>query len=208
MIALNLRHLSTSLGAVTAISAIACTLAAPAIAAGNLVDNGNGTITATGVNGSGANGLWFCSPATVATACTGSNYDYGNHFDSGVYQVGSQVYTPTSPGMVSLPAGTYNVQLVDAPNASISLSNVFIGTVPTPEPTSTPQSPPPVLQAFAASSTASCDERAQDSLNWGGASAGGWSESWQQWVNGGAGGTACQRTLTYNVNTRSWDAAR
>lgn len=201
----RVRRTARTLGTLIATIAMASALAPAALAVGSLVDNGNGTITAMGVNGSGANGLWICSTATAAASCTGSNYDYGNHFTSGVYQVGSQVYTPTSPGMVSLPAGTYNIQLVDAPNGSTTLTNVSIGAAPA---NSGAASPASILQAFAGPTSGTCDDAASPLLNWAGVESGSWGRSWQQWVNDGNGGAVCQRTLSYSSNLGRWTIAR
>jgi hypothetical protein len=65
------------------------------------------------------------------------------------------------------------------------------------------QSPPPVAQALAMPVSGSCLDVKDADLNWGGAESGNWKPSWQQWVNNGAGGSVCQRTLNY-VGAGKW----
>jgi len=64
--------------------------------------------------------------------------------------------------------------------------------------------PAPRIQQFEKPATGTCDEAAPEGLNWGGASSGGWGESWAQWVNEGQGGAVCTRTLDYNNSTATW----
>lgn len=64
--------------------------------------------------------------------------------------------------------------------------------------------PVPVLQQFAKPATGTCDDAAPASLNWAGVSSGGWGQSWAQWVNGGAGGPVCTRTLSYSQSAAAW----
>ncbi len=54
--------------------------------------------------------------------------------------------------------------------------------------------PPPVYEAIAKSGA--CDTE------------NGWAESWQHWVNAGAGGAVCERTLVYLVGQGNWFVAR
>jgi len=64
--------------------------------------------------------------------------------------------------------------------------------------------PAPVLQQFQMLATGTCDEAQPEGLNWGGASSGGWGESWAQWANESQGGPVCTRTLAYNTSTGTW----
>ena len=64
--------------------------------------------------------------------------------------------------------------------------------------------PPPVLQQFGMPSSGTCDVAAPVMLNWGGASSGGWGNSWAQWANGGIGGPVCTRTLVYSNSASRW----
>ena len=70
--------------------------------------------------------------------------------------------------------------------------NIVYGGVSAPS-----QAPPPVLQAVGLPVSGSCLEVNDAHLNWGGAKSGGWTKSWQQWMNSGSGGAVCQRTLYY-----------
>ncbi len=68
------------------------------------------------------------------------------------------------------------------------------------------QSPPPVPQAVTMPVSGSCLDVKDADLNWGGSVSGNWKPSWQQWVNNGAGGSVCQRTLNY-VGAGRWAAS-
>ena len=63
----------------------------------------------------------------------------------------------------------------------------------------------PHIQEFAMPETGTCDEAQSEGLNWGGVASGGWGESWAQWMNDGAGGDVCTRTLAYNTSTAAWE---
>lgn len=67
--------------------------------------------------------------------------------------------------------------------------------------------PQDVQQAVGMPASGSCDTITDTSLNWGDAPSGGWVASWGQWLNDGAGGVACVRTLTYNEETALWEVA-
>lgn len=64
--------------------------------------------------------------------------------------------------------------------------------------------PTPVVQQFGKPAVGTCDEAAPSTLNWANVSSGGWGESWSQWMNGGAGGFVCTRTLVYSTATAKW----
>jgi hypothetical protein len=72
---------------------------------------------------------------------------------------------------------------------------------------STDLGPAPVVQQFGTPTSGTCADAAPVTLNWGGASSGGWSESWAQWMNGGAGGAVCTRTLQYSGSSGRWGAS-
>ena len=53
-----------------------------------------------------------------------------------------------------------------------------------------------------------CDSYSNDSLSPAGVpGSDGWKPSWSQWVNDGAGGPVCTRTLTYDTNAAAWKAS-
>lgn len=63
---------------------------------------------------------------------------------------------------------------------------------------STPESedaPADVIQQFGRTDAHTCDAMANSALNWAGAAAGGWANSWAQWMNEGTGGFVCTRSL-------------
>ena len=67
--------------------------------------------------------------------------------------------------------------------------------------------PSPVLQQVGLPASGSCADLSTPSLNWGGASSGGWGQSWAMWPNGGRGGSVCTRTLMYSSALGHWIAA-
>ena len=89
----------------------------------------------------------------------------------------------TDPNDINTTFATFTVTYPDAPAAG---------------------GPAPVIQQFEKPATGTCDEAQPEGLNWGGASSGGWGESWAQWANEGQGGTVCTRTLAYNNSTGTW----
>lgn len=63
---------------------------------------------------------------------------------------------------------------------------------------STPSdAPPPVLQQFGAPVTGACSDVAPRELDWARVGSSGWSLSWAQWMNKGAGGAVCTRMLVH-----------
>lgn len=72
---------------------------------------------------------------------------------------------------------------------------------------SSSSAPAPVVQEFGTPASGTCVDAAPATLNWGGASSGGWSESWAQWMNGGRGGAVCTRSLVYSTSSGRWGAA-
>lgn len=67
--------------------------------------------------------------------------------------------------------------------------------------------PADVYQAVGMPASGSCDAVTDTSLNWGDVASGGWSVGWGDWLNDGAGGVACVRTLTFNENSQAWEVA-
>ena len=71
----------------------------------------------------------------------------------------------------------------------------------------TPSAPDPIVQQFGRPASGTCADTASESLNWGGASSGGWGESWAEWMHGGLGGAVCTRTLVYSTSSGAWTAS-
>lgn len=121
----------------------------------------------------------------------------------------------TSPQIVTdysiatgTPDGSYtNVfRLYDglAPTSFEIYINVMVPRASAPIDSVPASAPADVQQQFGRSETASCDEDGRTDLNWGGVGPGGWSESWAEWMNGGAGGFVCTRTLIYSTAQSKW----
>ena len=91
------------------------------------------------------------------------------------------------------------VRLIDINNNTLATF-----TVTYPDAPAAGGTPAPVIQQFEKSATGTCNEAQPEGLNWGGASSGGWGESWAQWANDGQGGPVCTRTLAYNNSTGTW----
>lgn len=69
----------------------------------------------------------------------------------------------------------------------------------------TVQSPPPdVFQSVAMSGSGTCASMSRSDLDWAAAETGNWSQSWEQWPNGGRGGPVCRRVLWYDSGTTHW----
>lgn len=68
---------------------------------------------------------------------------------------------------------------------------------------STP-APAPVTQEFGRPASGTCDAAQPAGLNWADVPSGGWAHSWSQWMNGGAGGFVCTRTLVYSNKLGAW----
>lgn len=60
------------------------------------------------------------------------------------------------------------------------------------------------MQQFGLPASGTCDAAAPAELNWAGVSSGGWGISWAQWMNNGAGGVVCSRTLVYDSGSAGW----
>lgn len=72
------------------------------------------------------------------------------------------------------------------------------GGTPSDSSSSGTSGPAPIVQQFGKPTTGTCDDAAPTDLDWAGVTSGGWSPSWAQWMNDGAGGAVCGRTLVYS----------
>jgi hypothetical protein len=136
--------------------------------------------------------LWDTSPA--------DNDWYGYSNGSGTTTFTTTLLS-TSGGSprLTLTVGSA-VAVTDRGNAETALPIIYGGRLVSDI---VDQTPPPVFQAVVTPISGSCLDVKDDDLNWGGAAAGSWKPSWQQWVNNGAGGSVCQRTLNY-VGAGKW----
>lgn len=104
-------------------------------------------------------------------------------------------------------SGTWEV--IPAPNAGDLAFRTYVTTgSPTPTPENGTDNiatgPLPVVQQVAVPNTNACADVTDSDLTFGSGVHGGWSKSWAQWANSGAGGNVCTRTLTYEANTSKW----
>jgi len=64
--------------------------------------------------------------------------------------------------------------------------------------------PMPVIQQFGLPASGNCEDGATEAMNWSGIGMDGWGISWAQWMNEGAGGAVCTRTVVYDTSTAKW----
>ena len=88
--------------------------------------------------------------------------------------------------------------------AAADIELIIVATI-TPD-TLTPATACYVQQQIGEVGTNSCSKIDDSTLGFGTEVHGGWTMSWAQWANGGAGGSVCTRTLTYEVNSSRWIA--
>ena len=65
-------------------------------------------------------------------------------------------------------------------------------------------SPPDIFQSVAMTGSGTCGSLNRTDLDWAAAETGNWTQSWEQWPNGGLGGPVCRRVLWYSSNTTHW----
>jgi len=64
--------------------------------------------------------------------------------------------------------------------------------------------PPDILQSVGLPASGNCVGIDDKDLNWAGATSGGWTASWAQWMNAGKGGAVCSRFLAFSPTTNTW----
>lgn len=176
--------------------------ATPASAATSLTITGNGTDSVTfgwssALNGdelviypnsscSGAGTYFFgttTTPTASVTVTVGGNDDAGTTVVAGNYYAIAEGTGGQDTACTSVGIGT----------GGGSSSGSSAGSAPAP-----------VVQQFGKPSTGTCDEAQPEGLNIGGASGGGWGESYAMWMNNGTGGFVCTRTLNYSSALGHW----
>ena len=60
------------------------------------------------------------------------------------------------------------------------------------------------IQQFGLPASGNCEDGATEAMNWSGIGLDGWGTSWAQWMNEGAGGAVCTRTVVYDTSTAKW----
>ncbi len=198
-------------------------LAAPAQAAivnVNVSDCASGTLNGQSFNVNAGDSLQItfgtCAAFSIASTSTGT---FGANYSQGSATFGylTPYFTATGPMGGALPAATYVVYFRNASagtgtaDGSFTINGGGTGGGGGSGASSSVQSgstPVPVVQQFGRPTSGTCADAAPVTLNWGGASSGGWGESWAQWMNGGLGGAVCTRTLAYSTGTGMWGVAQ
>lgn len=175
--------------------------AGPAYAAATVTDNGDGSMTTAGMGSTDV--LYICPTSVSASICgkAANNFSYQSVSGQNATFQGGTTVSVFGVGWGPLAPGTYNVAIVESSTFPFALvdsaSNVVIGSGGGGSSSSGSSAPSSVTQQFGLPSTGTCDEAAPESLNWAGVAPGGWGISWAQWMNDGAGGPVCTRTLGY-----------
>jgi len=188
-------------------------LAAPAHAATGSFTATSGSVVVTWSGFAGPPFVNICSSSTGSgTACNGIVRLYALSTSAGyeslgtspsTIQEGTAVTDNSTNNPTVLPAGTYRMTLWDSGTPAVVASElVTIGSGGSSS--SASSTPPSIIQQFGKSSVGTCNDAQPDGLNWGGASSGGWGESWSQWVNDGLGGAVCTRTLVHSNSLGHW----
>jgi len=60
------------------------------------------------------------------------------------------------------------------------------------------------IQQFGLPASGNCEDGVTEAMNWSGIGMDGWGVSWAQWMNAGAGGAVCTRTVVYDTSTAKW----
>ena len=171
-------------------SALAVAPAANAGVGGELVNNSNGTVTATFDVGGFDQGIYFCDPAALAdlTECNRDTHLFGIDrlrgnmppspaiLHEGMPVIQHALGTP----VVGLPAGTYTIVMGVMPSADSDV--IFLAGLQNAS-IASPAGPviPPWVQAIGRLSADSCPT--------------GWGASWQQWAVPITGGYVCSREI-------------
>ena len=119
----------------------------------------------------------------------------------GVISTATNIMTSTIP----VGGAPYSIAISSSGQyAYVSNSSVDVINLLSDVPGLTDVLPPDVLQSVALPATGDCIGIDDKNLNWAGATSGGWSASWAQWMNTGKGGAVCNRFLAFNPTTNNW----
>jgi len=85
----------------------------------------------------------------------------------------------------------------------------YVAPSPNPAPGSgstsaTASAPASEIQQFGLPASGNCEDGVNEAINWSGIGMDGWGISWAQWMNEGAGGAVCTRTVMYDTSTAKW----
>lgn len=147
------------------------------------------------------------APRTVAGSVTINGGTFGRTTFGGNWRILG--YGEGSLGS-PLPGGTYTIYywIGNAADPVYVYEGSFVVNVASPDPDPVPAAsgsgPASVIQQFGKPATGTCDANQPEGLDWAGVPSGGWAESWAEWMNGGAGGAVCSRTLVYRGGALGW----
>lgn len=173
-----------------------------------------GTMTLASSSGAG---IWFRANFTGAITVSPGTYWVSLQAASAAATAGQGLCLHTaaatqSPWSVDYSAspnryatsnnGATYTPVTDSPTILVPI--LTLSGTENPAPTSSGPTPPPVLQQIPLPLGGTCTDVDRPDLNWAGVESGGWGESWAQWVNDGAGGPVCVRTLVYNSSRGRW----
>jgi hypothetical protein len=113
--------------------------------------------------------------------------------DSG--NVTTTLFTIVGPGTFSIVGGTGGPFTI---NVTVTSSGSGGGGAAN----STP--PPDIFQSVAMNGSGTCASLKRSDLDWAAAETGNWTQSWEQWANGGKGGPVCRRVLWFDSNNNWW----
>jgi len=182
-------------------------LATPAHAATSVVDNDDGSITVSGIANLGDEAK-LCAASVSAGVC--ENADFSNDMlfliaANGTYTAGSTVTVP--PGSSGpLVGGSYTIVVFTGGNRTNALSPVSIGSGGGGSGSSggAGSAPASEIQQFGLPASGNCEDGVTEAMNWSGIGMDGWGISWARWMNEGAGGAVCTRTVMYDTSTAKW----
>lgn len=141
------------------------------------------------------------------TACNYSGTNVPTYADWFTSYTGGVTYDPGTEPFVWVVSPTAPLGLTSALICvGIDTCDVFFAfDVIERSAASSDQLPAPILQALPVPASGSCDAIDDTPFRYGIDSlAGGWSKSWAEWANGGAGGAVCVRTLVYSNSLGAW----
>jgi len=201
----SFRNWSISGLAVGALIASSVMMTGPAWAATAVTIDAGGVISPDPIGASQitvtsnyAQALWVEAPvSTNGTACAGSSLPSACKIDSG------SSLTLTVDNDAS--SDDFKIYTSDTPDPSVLVGMASISYVPGESEESSAEAaeetgPRSVIQQFGLPASGTCAQRAPAAMNVAGVLSGGWGISWAQWMNGGAGGPVCTRTLSYAGN--------
>ena len=133
--------------------------------------------------------------------------------DSTYFEIGMNNVDVTGTGtvVISVPAGlltapltpgTTTFQAIANPDPTLNFDAIVSDAAPAA--VDTGSAPPSHVQGVGLPTSGSCDAVDDADLGWGTGLTGGWAPSWGAWLNDGAGGPACTRTLAYDLGRNRW----